>query len=113
LPGVEAYAIGVVFDDQGYRMRRKALFREGVVAHAGEKGLPAFLAPHGQILFERPDGAKFRPFSGADSHLPPPALLVRFAFAEGQDGAFRGKFYILYIQPHKFAISESAKEAHK
>jgi hypothetical protein len=35
--------------------------------------------------------------------------LVCFAFAEGQDGAFGGEFYILYIQPHKFA----AKEAHK
>jgi hypothetical protein len=33
---VEAYAIGVVFDDQGYRMRREAVFREGIVAHTGE-----------------------------------------------------------------------------
>jgi hypothetical protein len=39
--------------------------------------------------------------------------LVSFAFADGQDGALRGKNHILYIQPHKFAISESAKEAHK
>jgi hypothetical protein len=57
--------------------------------------------------------AKVGSFGVADGHRPPPSFLVGFAFAEGQDGALRDKLYILYIQPHKFAISESAKEAYK
>jgi hypothetical protein len=39
--------------------------------------------------------------------------LVCFAFADGQDGAFGYKLYILYIQAHKLTSAKGAKEAHK
>jgi hypothetical protein len=57
--------------------------------------------------------AKVGAFGVADGHFPPPTFLIGFAFADGQDSPFGGKFYILYIQPYKFAPSECAKEAHK
>jgi hypothetical protein len=60
-----------------------------------------------------PDGAKFRPFSVADSHFPPPPLLVSFAFADGQDGPFGYKLYILYIQAHKLTSAKGTEKAYK
>jgi hypothetical protein len=60
-----------------------------------------------------PDGAKLRPFSVADGHFPPPALLVRFAFADGQYSAFRDKLYILYIQAHKLTSAKGGEKAYK
>jgi hypothetical protein len=60
-----------------------------------------------------PDGAKFRPVSVADSHFPPPSLLVCFAFAEGQDGAFGYKLYILYIQAYKLTTAKGGEKAYK
>jgi hypothetical protein len=60
-----------------------------------------------------PYRAKVGSFGVADRYFPPPSFLVSFAFADGQDGSLWHKLYILYIQPHKFAISECDKEAHK
>jgi hypothetical protein len=39
--------------------------------------------------------------------------LVRFAFADGQDGALRDKLYILYIQAHKLTSAKGTEKAYK
>jgi hypothetical protein len=39
--------------------------------------------------------------------------LVSFAFADGQDGAFRDKLYILYIQAHKLTSAKGGEKAYK
>jgi hypothetical protein len=62
---------------------------------------------------EGPDGAKVGPGGVADSYLPPPSLLVRFAFADGQYSAFGYKLYILYIQAHKLTSAKGGEKAHK
>jgi hypothetical protein len=60
-----------------------------------------------------PDGAKVGPGGVADSHFPPPSLLVSFAFADGQYSAFGDKLYILYIQAYKLTSAKGGEKAYK